>query len=431
MQTAARGFPEDHLGQSMKRNLQHMDSSQEGWPSRRGQMAHLIRSFDWTQTSLGPIENWPPSVRSYVDVVLNCGFPATLQWGPELTLIYNDAYIPIIGSRHPTALGHPILETFPEIRETYEPILKRLWNGESVMMEDLRFTYIRENEPEDTWFTMSYSPVGGDGQVSGVIALGVEMTARHKAERQSEDLRIELERSNEELSRFSYALAHDLQAPVRTVRAMTELLARDGQGNLSEKQKSLVDMTIEAAEGMQRLVASMLEFAQVGQGEVKRLPVAVREVVEAVLLKLRACVTESHAKITLGPLPEVEADRIQLEQLFQNLIANAIQYRQPGRVPVIRICGAPIDGGWTFAVQDDGMGVPMEAHQLIFEPLKRLRGADSPGTGLGLTLCRKIVERHGGKIWVESAGEAQGSVFRFTLCKITPHPTRLEIPKFS
>jgi len=378
-------------------------------------LSHLIRTFNWEPTPLGPIERWPQNIRSYVEVMLNCGFPATLQWGRELTLLYNDAYAPIIGTRHPIALGQPLLETFPEIREAYEPIRQRVWKGETVVLEDMLFRYVRHHQPEDTWFTLSYSPVRENGGVSGILAIGVETTARREAERQREDLRIELERSNEELSRFSHALSHDLQAPARTVRTLAELFARNGEQSMNENQKSLLRLMVQSADGMQRLVTSMLEFAQVGNGEIRREAVPISELVNAVLVKLAASVRESHAKVICGPLPQVECDPVQIEQVLQNLIANAIHYRRLGHAPVIQISGESIDSGWSFAIQDNGEGIPLESQHSIFEPLKRLHGSELPGSGLGLALCRKIVERHGGHIWVESDGEGTGSTFRFTL----------------
>jgi len=114
-------------------------------------------------------------------------------------------------------------------------------------------------------------------------------------------------------------------------------------------------------------------------------------------------------------MPEVEADPVLLEHLLQNLVANAIHYHRPEEAPAIEISGAPCKDGWQFAVKDNGQGIPRDWQDGIFEPLKRLHGSETPGTGLGLALCRTIVARHGGRIWVESKGSGQGSVFRFTL----------------
>ena len=156
----------------------------EQWPFSAGVMAERIRAFDWASTPLGPIEIWPSFLRCAVDVMLGCAFPTTVQWGPELCLLYNDAYIPLIGPRHPSALGKPILEAFPEIASTYEPLVEKVWQGEQICLTDQPFQYTRENHLQDFWFDLSYSPIHDDvGSVAGILAIGLESTARVLAER--------------------------------------------------------------------------------------------------------------------------------------------------------------------------------------------------------------------------------------------------------
>lgn len=150
-------------------------------------MPARIRDFDWSATPLGPIHTWPATLRSTVEFLLTCGFPSTLQWGPDASLLYNDAYIPVIGGRHPSALGCSIFATFPEIRETYEPLFQRVRSGETVVLEDLPYRYVRDSHPIDTWFNLSYSPVRDtSGSVAGVLAIGVETTARVALQRSQE-----------------------------------------------------------------------------------------------------------------------------------------------------------------------------------------------------------------------------------------------------
>ena len=157
------------------------------WPHLTGEMPTRIRDFDWAATPLGPIHTWPATLRSTVEFLLTCGFPSTLQWGTDAILLYNDAYIPVIGTRHPAALGQPIFESFPEIRDTYKPLFQRVRSGESVVLEDLPFRYVRDSHPVDTWFNLSYSPVrDSSGSVIGVLAIGVETTARVALQRSQE-----------------------------------------------------------------------------------------------------------------------------------------------------------------------------------------------------------------------------------------------------
>jgi PAS domain S-box-containing protein len=152
-------------------------SEQRNWLSAKGTMADAIRAFDWSSTRLNSIETWEPSLRFALDSMLGCAFPATLQWSSDLLLFYNDAYIPLVGDRHPAALGKPILDAFPEIREIYAPMVERVLAGESLVLKDQCFRYTRHGSPEDLWFNLSYSPVHGeDGAVVGILAIGLDTT---------------------------------------------------------------------------------------------------------------------------------------------------------------------------------------------------------------------------------------------------------------
>ena len=158
-------------------------------------MADAIRSRDWSLTSLGPTETWPAVFRSALDMMLGCAFPATLQWGPELLLFYNDAYVPLIGVRHPSALGEPILETFPEIQHIYQPMAERVLKGESMVLTNQCYRYARQDTVEDLWFNLSYSPVhADDGTVAGILAIGLDTTAGVLAQRGKSEAEVRLKR---------------------------------------------------------------------------------------------------------------------------------------------------------------------------------------------------------------------------------------------
>ena len=147
-------------------------------------MADAISQFDWSSTPLGSVDGWVSSLRCAVDLMLSCAFPTTLQWGPQLLLFYNDAYIPLIGDRHPAALGKPILETFPEIVPIYGPLAKRVLEGERIVLEDQLYRYTRSNVPENFWFDLSYTPIHDeDGAIVGILAIGFETSARILAEK--------------------------------------------------------------------------------------------------------------------------------------------------------------------------------------------------------------------------------------------------------
>jgi light-regulated signal transduction histidine kinase (bacteriophytochrome) len=224
----------------------------------------------------------------------------------------------------------------------------------------------------------------------------------------------ELERSNRELAQFSYNVSHDLQAPVRNVRTLTQLLARH-DGRLQEDSSHLLNLIEQSAAGMELLIRSLLRYAQAGQGQLNRQRVSIDQIIESVRMTLAPLIAKTGAKIICKPLPMVEADPVLLEHLFQNLLANGIQYHRPEEAPVVEISGEASKEGWQFAVKDNGQGIPRDYQDGIFEPLKRLHGSETPGTGLGLALCNSIVARHGGRIWVESEGSGHGAIFCFTL----------------
>ena len=254
------------------------------------------------------------------------------------------------------------------------------------------------------------------GAVTGAVNIFQDVTELKQAQEERERLLNELERSNRELSRFSFAVSHDLQAPVRAVRTLTQVLARR-RDELQDDQSAVLTMIEQAADGMQRLIESLLQYAQAGQGEVNRTTLPVDAVIERVRVTLAPLIAESHARIVYEDLPTVTADPVLLEQLLQNLVANAIQYRRPEEAPVVKISSERVEDGWQFAVEDNGQGIPREYQDSVFEPLKRLHGRETPGTGLGLALCRTIVSRHGGLIWVESKGAGRGTKFCFKLSR--------------
>ncbi|HYO84288.1 MAG TPA: PAS domain S-box protein [Bryobacteraceae bacterium] len=224
----------------------------------------------------------------------------------------------------------------------------------------------------------------------------------------------ELQRSNEELTQFSHVVSHDVQAPIRTIMCFTELLARGYRGKLDHTADEYIAAIQGAASSMQQLVETLLRYAMAGQDPVDLQDVPLGSVLDAVLAVLQPDIQQAQANVVFGSLPTVRADRVLLQQLMQNLIANAVKYRKPETPPVVRVDAAKRNREWLVTVADNGMGIDPVYHDTIFAPLRRLHGASIPGTGMGLAVCRRVVERHGGRIWVESQPGA-GATFCFTL----------------
>jgi signal transduction histidine kinase len=224
----------------------------------------------------------------------------------------------------------------------------------------------------------------------------------------------ELARSNADLEQFAYVASHDLQEPLRMVTAYTQLLGERYRGKLDENADKFIGYASEGALRMQVLIQDLLAFSRVGRSGGSPMQVDCDAVMEEVLQTLASSILESGAAVTHGELPKVRGDRTQLAQLFQNLIGNAIKFRGKD-APVVSIHSEKEGQHWLFRVSDNGIGIAPEHMDNIFVVFQRLHARNEyPGNGIGLAICKKIVERQGGKIWVESQHE-RGCTFKFTL----------------
>src|SRR5712692_584927 len=224
----------------------------------------------------------------------------------------------------------------------------------------------------------------------------------------------ELERSNKELEQFAYVASHDLQEPLRMVSSYTELLERRYGDKLDDKGRTFINFAVDGAVRMQRLINDLLEFSRVSTRGKPMQPVDVNRVLGAVRINLSVAIQEANAQVTSDELPTVMADETQLVQLLQNLVGNAIKFRG-SEPPHVHVSARVATTECVFAVRDNGIGIAPEYFERIFVIFQRLHArGEYPGTGIGLAVCRRIVERHGGRIWVESA-PGQGSTFFFAL----------------
>jgi PAS domain S-box-containing protein len=243
----------------------------------------------------------------------------------------------------------------------------------------------------------------------GILVLSsiVDITERKRAE-------LELKRSNEELEQFAYVASHDLQEPLRMVSSYVQLLARRYEGRLDEDADEFIGYAVEGAIRMKALINDLLAFSRVGTRARESLPISLNDIFNEAVSNLEVAIQESGASITHDPLPEVNADSVQMLQLMQNLIGNALKFHGEA-VPHIHVGARAQEGGWLFFVRDNGIGIDPKFSDRIFVIFQRLHNRDEfPGTGIGLAISRKIVERHGGRIWVESK-PGTGATFFFTL----------------
>jgi PAS domain S-box-containing protein len=225
----------------------------------------------------------------------------------------------------------------------------------------------------------------------------------------------ELKRSNDDLQQFAYVSSHDLQEPLRMVSSYTQLLAKRYKGRLDSDADEFIAFAVDGCNRMQGLIQDLLAYSRAGTNEKKLREVSSENALQKALINLRAAITQSGAVVTHDALPAITTDETQFTQIFQNLVGNAIKYRR-AEVPRVHVSAARNDSNeWTFSVRDNGLGIDPQYFERIFVLFQRLHGRDEfEGTGIGLAVCKRIVERLRGKIWVESQLE-KGSTFYFTL----------------
>jgi PAS domain S-box-containing protein len=321
-------------------------------------------------------------------------------------------------------VGKTDFELFPrELAEKYSH------DDDKVVTTGEMFEDIEEHRTGDgkrIYVHVLKAPVrDAQGAVVGTQVIFWDVTARKLAEEALEKAAAELARSNKELEQFAYVASHDLQEPLRMITSYTQLVGRRYADRLDDNAREFMQFAVDGALRMQRLIQDLLTYSRVGTRGKPFEPVSCDQVLTNALANLKITVEESNVAITHDALPEVLGDPVQLTQLFQNLIGNAIKFRGDG-LPKIHIGATrrprkdPEQTGgcleeWVVSVRDNGIGIEPQYFERIFVIFQRLHTRDQyPGTGIGLAICKKIVERHGGQIWVESKPGA-GSTFAFTL----------------
>ncbi len=254
--------------------------------------------------------------------------------------------------------------------------------------------------------------------VAGVCGLAVTnaqaVTRIRQAEAALRERTVELERSNADLGQFAYVASHDLQEPLRTVTGFVELLQMRYGDKLDDRANLYIGQAVGGARRMSRLITDLLQYSRVGTHGAPLVPTSTQTAFEAARANLAAAADEAGATITADALPDVLGDEGQLTQVLQNLMGNALKFRGE-RAPEVHVAASETDTGWRLTVQDNGIGIDMEYAGQVFEVFKRLHGVgDYEGSGVGLAVCRRVIERHGGEIWVEST-PGEGASFHFTL----------------
>ena len=333
----------------------------------------------------------------------------------------------IFGFSAQEMIGHSISAIAPPDRQDEIPrIMERIRRGERIEYFE---TVRRTKAGELLHVSVTISPLRDPlGRITGASIISRDVTDRVRAAERLAKLNADLQRTNEtlvltnqDLERFAFIASHDLQEPLRMITAYSQLLIKSYSGKFDSDASMFVGFIVDGTKRMRELLADLLEYTEIRAGkEDPPQVVDLNLVIEDVRQDLKAAIDESHAVVTSDRLPSLRAQRAHFQPLFQNLIGNAIKYRS-ACPPRIHVSVGTVDGQLRFAVSDNGMGIEPEYHNQIFGLFKRLHGKKIPGTGVGLAICQRIVERYGGRIWVESQ-LGQGAAFVFTLPNIAVDP---------
>jgi PAS domain S-box-containing protein len=260
----------------------------------------------------------------------------------------------------------------------------------------------------------AYPLRGESGEAAQYIEISRDITEQRRAEQELKRSAEELRRSNKDLESFAYIASHDLQEPLRMVSSYVQLLKKRYEGQLDAGADEFIRYAVDGAQRMHRIINDLLAYSRVSRVAAPFVPIDATHILEQVTESLRRAIDESGAMITYDPLPVIRGDETLLAQLLQNLLGNAIKFRN-GEGPKIHIRAQREGAWWAFEVADNGIGIDPQYCEKIFQMFQRLNGHEYPGTGMGLAICRRIVDHHGGRIWVESDEANGGTRFFFTL----------------
>ncbi|MGE5517714.1 MAG: ATP-binding protein [Bacteroidota bacterium] len=340
-----------------------------------------------------------------------------LQGRDGATITCNPAADRILGSAKPVLLGPNAAESGwqaihvdgSELRVEERPAMVTLRTGERL---DNVVMGLRRSDGALTWIEINSAPLRAPGEQAPVAVVSSFLDITHRKEFEDE-----LSRSNAELEQFAYAVSHDLREPLRMVASYIQLLERRLGDAVTDEIKEFVGFAVDGAKRMDRMLVALLEYSRVGRRGLPMEWINTRRVFDEALLFLSPVIQQTGAQVEVsGDWPELYASPDEMERLFQNLLGNALKYHADSVTPVIQVSARRDGAVWRFAFADNGIGIAADHIGRLFKVFQRLHANNRyEGSGVGLALCRRIVQRHEGRIWVESAGPGAGSTFIFTL----------------
>lgn len=322
----------------------------------------------------------------------------------------NEAFEQILGYSRGELSEHTFVDlVHPDDQAATLAALNTLVSGVGVHAFENRY-----RRRDGTYCWLRWSAVSSIEQTL-IYAVAQDVTEIHAKDEALAQVISQLERSNEELLQFAYIASHDLSEPLRVVAGHVELIARRYRGQLDSDADRYIEFAVSGCMRMRALIDDLLAFSRASSTSVTTTEVDLDKLVQEMLASIDPLIEETHAVITVGPLPTIVGSHSQLTQVLANLVTNALKFRQPEAVPHVTISGEREEGAWRIKVQDDGIGIEPQYRERIFRMFQRLHNqSEYSGTGIGLAISRKMVELQGGRIWCTSA-EPHGTTFCFTV----------------
>jgi PAS domain S-box-containing protein len=375
---------------------------------QRNEKAHYRSLYESELAQRRSEERFRIAVESFGSVVFEWDLGETIRWFGDI-----DRLLGFGEGEFPGKLEGWVEALHPDDRKRVMDALIRHVNGDASYDIDYR---IRRKDGEYAyWNSRGKLVLNSAGKKTGWMGVVSDITHRKHAEASLLKLNEDLEHSNKELEQFAYVVSHDLQEPLRTITSYTQLLAKRYENRLDQDAQEFIRYVVDGASRMQRLIQDLLSYARITTSASPFVSVDLSAAFEEAVANLHAAIAESAAVVTKNGLPTITGDYRQMVQILQNLIGNGIKFRKNGGPPQVHVFAKKMEEAWTISVRDNGIGIEPKYFDRIFVIFQRLHGKqDFSGNGIGLALCQKIMDRHGGRIWVEST-PGEGATFCFAI----------------
>ncbi len=399
----------------LTKNVSKGDFAQKIEIKSNDEMSELADSFNNMTRDLQTSRNNLLSAKDYIDNIIKSLIDTLIVTDPNGTIkMINKSALDMLGYSHNEIIGQKLSVIFPqEDLPKDERLIDTFIKRKFVSKAEVRYqTKTGEIIPVSISSTVLKDI---NDEIDGIVFVAQDISDYKRAEQLARSSEA-LERSNKELEQFAYVASHDLQEPLRMISSYVQLLKRRYGEDLDSDANEFIDFAVDGAERMKTLIQDLLAFSRVGTNGEEFQTISAQAILDEVLSNLEISINEKSAVITSDPLPELVVDRTQILQLFQNLITNAIKF-SGDKTPELHIDVIDNYTEWLFCFNDNGIGIDEKYSEQIFVIFQRLHGiGEYPGTGIGLSIAKRIVERHGGRIWVESE-PGKGSSFKFTIPK--------------